>query len=362
MKIIAFYLPQYHPIPENDQWWGKNFTEWTNLRKARPLFRGHLQPRIPLNDKYYHLLDPEVQQWQADIAKGHGLDGFCYYHYWFNGKRLLEKPLEQMLGNKSIDFPFCLAWANEPWTRAWDGQERAVLMPQQYGGVEDWEAHFQALLPAFRDPRYIRHENKPMFLIYKTASIPNFSEMVKYWRRRAEEEGLVDLHIVSMLTSAKRDSRDIDVDAHVEFEPMNTISHHLGGLRKFKRRMRIQLAKILNAASTRRRFVYDFLSYSEIWTNICSRRPRDKVYPGAFVGWDNSPRRNEKSTVILGGNPKIFFRYFNQQYKKSRDCPFIFINAWNEWCEGTYLEPDKDFGFGYLEAIKQIVHDDSRDR
>ena len=170
-KILAFVLPQFHTIPENDEWWGEGFTEWTNVRKAQPLFPGHLQPRVPANGRYYNLLDPATMDWQAQLAKTHGLDGFCYYHYWFNGKRLLDKPLDLLLERGKPDFPFCLAWANEPWTRAWAGGDREVLMPQEYGGESDWRRHFDCLLRFFRDPRYIRVDGKPMLLLYRTNSI-----------------------------------------------------------------------------------------------------------------------------------------------------------------------------------------------
>ena len=175
-KVLAFFLPQFHLIPENDEWWGEGFTEWTNVRKARPLFKGHHQPRVPKDNRYYDLLDEKTRDWQADLARDHGVSGFCYYHYWFNGKRLLEKPVEQILTLGKPDLPFCLAWANEPWTRAWDGGDRFVLMPQTDGDQADWEAHFQYLLPAFKDPRYIRVDGKPMFLIYRTKSIERLAD------------------------------------------------------------------------------------------------------------------------------------------------------------------------------------------
>src|SRR5688572_19281779 len=189
-KILAFHLPQFHRIPENDQWWGEGFTEWTNVRKAKPLYRGHYQPRIPAAANYYDLLDPQTQDWQAQIARAHGIYGFCYYHYWFDGKRLLERPVEQLLARSAPDFPFCLAWANEPWTRAWDGGDRQVLMPQTYGGPEDWRRHIDCLLQAFRDPRYIRVYDKPMLLIYRTSSIRELQPMLNLWNDEVRRAGM----------------------------------------------------------------------------------------------------------------------------------------------------------------------------
>ena len=188
-KIIAFYLPQYHAIPENDQWWGKGFTEWTNVKKAKPLFEGHDQPRIPLNHNYYNLLDDNTKIWQANLAKKYGVYGFCYYHYWFKGgKKLLEKPAEQMLSNKSIDLPFCFCWANENWTRNWDGGNREIMVEQDYGNKDDWECHFQYLLQFFKDKRYITVDGKPLFIIYKPDLIIDIYEMVKYFRQSIVEE------------------------------------------------------------------------------------------------------------------------------------------------------------------------------
>ncbi len=357
MKIIAFYLPQYHPIPENDAWWGKGFTEWSNLKNARSLFKGHNQPRVPLNDNYYHLLDADVQRWQAMIAQQHGVDGFCYYHYWFNGKRLLEKPIEQVLRTGEPDFPFCLAWANEPWSRAWDGRDKDVIMPQCYGSMQDWEEHFQALLPSFKDRRYIRFKDRPVFLVYKTASIPDCNEMITYWQKRAKDEGLSGLHIVSMLTAANRDERGVNVDAYVEFEPMNTIAHHLPLNARLYRRLRIRFAKLLERFIPKFEIVYDNIGYGTIWNNICARKLPVNTYPGAFVDWDNSPRKNIKSTVMKGSSVDEFKNYFHKQYIKahSQGAPFLFINAWNEWCEGTYLEPDTLNEYKYLEVVKSVV-------
>ena len=190
MKIIAFYLPQFHNIPENDEWWGNGFTEWTNVKKAKPLYEGHMQPRVPLGGNYYNLLDDNVKIWQADLAKKYGVYGFCYYHYWFNGKMLLEKPMEQMLANKEVDIPFCICWANEPWTKAWVGDERKLLIAHEYGKEEEWKQHFMYLLPFFKDKRYITKDGKPLFVFYRPDIVPCMKEMIETWDKLAKENGL----------------------------------------------------------------------------------------------------------------------------------------------------------------------------
>ena len=190
MKIIAFYLPQFHNIPENDEWWGDGFTEWVNVKKAKPMYEGHKQPREPLNDNYYDLLDDDVKIWQAKIAKEHGVYGFCYYHYWFNGKMLLEKPMEQMLANPKVDIPFCICWANEPWTKAWVNEEKKVLIPQFYGEKAEWKDHFDYLLPFLKDDRYIKKDGKPLFVMYRPNVMDCVKKMMEYWNELAQEAGL----------------------------------------------------------------------------------------------------------------------------------------------------------------------------
>ena len=220
MKIIAFYLPQFHDIPENDEWWGKGFTEWVNVKKAQPLYKGHEQPRIPMNENYYNLLDDNVKIWQANIAKEYGIYGFCYYHYWFGGKLLLEKPMEQMLKNPKVDIPFCISWANEPWTKAWVNESK-VLIPQFYGGKKEWKEHFDYLLPFFKDNRYIKEDNKPLFIIYRAEVIDCLNGMLDYWTELAQQNGFSGMkyayqNLTFDLMPNKDDSR---FDYNIEFQP-----------------------------------------------------------------------------------------------------------------------------------------------
>lgn len=356
-KILAFLLPQFHRIPENDAWWGEGFTEWTNVRRARPLFDGHKQPRVPANQRYYNLLDQEVQAWQADLARQHGIYGFCYYHYWFNGKLLLEQPLNLMLDRQSPDFPFCLAWANEPWTRTWDGGDSHVLMPQDYGGPADWDSHFAYLLRAFLDPRYIRVNGKPMLLIYRTASIDNCADMLARWQQLARSHGLPGLHVVSMLTYFALDTRVELFDAFCEFEPMFTLSQQKGLIKRAEQVFNalVRLHWRINGTA---RYAKQSRNYRALWSQINRRRVEPKHYPGAFVDWDNSPRKGHHQSLVLRDVSVTTFEHgLAVQYEKARaeGCEYIFLNAWNEWAEGTYLEPDTWRGMQFLEAIARVT-------
>lgn len=352
-KIISFYLPQFHPIPENDKWWGKGFTEWTNVKSATPLFFGHNQPRIPHDLNYYSLLEADTLRWQAKLMNEYGVDGMCFYHYWFNGKQLLESPISILLNNDDIEMPFCLSWANEPWTRAWDGENKEILMPQEYGNEVEWQQHFEYLVKAFNDIRYLRHEGKPIFIIYRSASIPDVDLMLKFWDDLARSYGFPGIHFIKMNTSFKDSTLDEKFDASIDFEPMYTVGHQLKGYRRYIRSLSVRLKRAINKTSLFN-ILEDKISYDYIWSNILSRPLKENVYPGAFVDWDNTPRKSERGLVMIGGSPDKFAKYISAQYLrcKQANLPYMFINAWNEWAEGTYLEPDTTNGYSYLEAIK----------
>ncbi len=358
-RMLAFHLPQFHTIPENEEWWGKGFTDWTNVRKARPLFSGHLQPRAPANGRYYNLLDPETQDWQAQLARDHGLYGFCYYHYWFAGKRLLEKPLEMLLARGKPDFPFCFAWANEPWTRAWDGGDREILMPQEYGDEADWDRHFACVLRFFQDPRYIKVDGKPMFLIYRSASIPTAEPMFRRWRQLAERAGLPGLHIVSMLTAFPKDPRPHVFDAFAEFEPGYTYGQRDRPFwwrkkERFHRKYRKWSFRLFGRADG----PINSYDYPSVWSAIAKRAIQPGVYPGAFLDWDNTPRRSlDRAIVMRNFSARSFASCFRAHLRKAAQAgsPFMFIDAWNEWAEGTYLEPDEARGLFFLETIRDAL-------
>lgn len=376
MKIIAFYLPQFHDIPENDEWWGKGFTEWVNVKKARPLFRGHEQPRIPLNDNYYNLLDDNVKIWQAKLAKKYGVYGFCYYHYWFGGKLLLEKPMEQMLRNPNVDIPFCISWANEPWTKAWVN-EKKVLIPQFYGDKKEWKAHFEYLLKFFKDNRYIKENGKPLFVIYRAEVIEHLNEMLDYWNELAIENGFNGMvyayqNITFDLIPGKDDSR---FTYNIEFQPsyawndMNNISAIKKSdvwnyMRNIRRNLYLWLEKKIGF-DVAKYFEYSkkekvlLTNYDDAWRAILNHIPADnKCVPGAFVGWDNTPRKAHRGQVYTGDSPEKFKKYMSEQIKRAKQIyhkDMIFLYAWNEWAEGGYLEPDVRTGFGNLEAIKDAL-------
>ena len=359
MKIIAFYLPQFHQIPENDKWWGEGFTEWTYVKKASPLFCGHYQPREPLDDNYYNILNPAIQKWQVDIAKKYGIYGFCYYHYWFKGKQLLEKPLEQLLKSKELDFPFCLSWANQSWTRTWYDDNETILMPQEYGNKEDWEKHFNYLLPIFLDKRYITIDNKPIFIIYDSKNIEKCNEMIKYWQKLAKLNGLIGIYFINTLTGLPIDYRSLNFDAQLQFEPGFTVHHCMSIIWRAKRKMKVGAKRIINKINLLENKVENILDYDEIYKNILKRKPiAKKTYLGAFTDWDNTPRRKYKSFLFKNANPEKFEKFLIEQIKRSRELyqnDLLFINAWNEWGEGAYLEIDKKFGARYLEAVKNAL-------
>lgn len=375
MKVIAFYLPQFHEIPENDEWWGEGFTEWVNVKKAQPLFPGHIQPKVPLNKNYYNLLDPDVQKWQAQIAKEHGVYGFCYYHYWFNGKMLLEKPMENMLADQEIDMPFCISWANEAWTKAWVGESK-VLIPQFYGGRKEWEEHFNYMLPFFKDKRYICCDGKPLFIFYKPELIDCVDEMIDCFQGLAKKEGLPGLTIAYQHGNMDFYYPDRDTskfDLNIEFQPIYARNDYVNQKNE-KRIIYNWLKKIYHKLSGTLGTKFGFelsrhrdsgevtkFDFDQIWKCILEAKPRDeKCVPGAFMQWDNTPRHGKKGHVICGGTPDKFRKNLSQLIKKTRDeykKDMIFVFAWNEWAEGGYLEPDEENGYGYLEAVKAALEE-----
>lgn len=343
LQFLAFYLPQYHRIPENDRWWGEGFTEWTNTKKAVPLFPDHRQPRIPLNNNYYDLTDVRTLQWQADLMKKYHIHGLCFYHYWFDGKLLLEQPMELLLKHKEIDMNFCISWANEPWTRNWDGGQNSILMPQSYGGPEDWKKHFDYLLPFFQDERYIKIDNKPFITIYLSAQMENSDAMVNYWRQLAKENGFDGIFVAETLNTRQHTFSMKSSDACIEFEPCLTL---FGG---YTPAQGYYFYKTLHI------FWFD-----EVWNKILARKSEYKnkeKFCGAFVDWDNSSRVGMRGSVCIGSTPESFEKHLGALAQKcigEGNDRFIFINAWNEWAEGAYLEPDKDNEYRYLEGVRNV--------
>ncbi|MFH5962622.1 glycosyltransferase WbsX family protein [Clostridium perfringens] len=359
MKLIAFYLPQFHEIKENNEWWGQGFTEWTNTKKANKLFYNHNQPREPLNDYYYNLLDNKTKIWQTDLANKYGIYGFCYYHYWFNGKMLLEKPLEQVLKMSELKQNFCISWANEPWTRSWyAGREREVLIEQNYGDKREWKEHLDYLIQFFNDERYIKVNNKPMLLIYRPESIECFDEMIGFWEEEMKKIGFAGIHIVKMLNCFENNPINSKlINYNVEFEPGYTIKDDLPINYKCFRKVRRLGNKLASKLKIKNKIFLDIIDYNVVWNRIIRRNHKFPTYLGAFVDWDNTARRGENALIMKNNGVENFKKYFEIQVKRSKkeNNEFLFINAWNEWAEGTYLEPDKRNGYKYLEAIKEVM-------
>lgn len=348
MKIIAFYLPQYHEFPENNIWWGKGFTEWTNVKKAKPLFKGHRQPRKPLFGDYYNLDDVKVMERQSDLALQYNIDAFCFYHYWFDGKLLMEKPVERFFKDKNCKIEFCFSWANEPWTRSWDGKNKHILMPQSYDNPDDIERHFQYLLPFFLDERYLKINNCPVFLLYRANNITYLEEMIEKWNAWSVEHGFSGMYFIETMTGFQKRKKSANTQAIAYMEPMFAIG------------MKSKLQKLFSAwrspLKLNRRE-----EYSSVWKRVLKVEKLSRTEnAGAFVDWDNSPRKAKKNLVLINSSVEKFCTYFYQHYEKAlcSGCEFLFINAWNEWAEGTYLEPDEDNGYAYLKIIKKIVEMD----
>lgn len=358
-KILAFHLPQYHEIPENNEWWGKGFTDWVNVKKAKPLYVGHNQPRVPLNNNYYDMTDVDTIANQCKIAKEYGLYGFCYYHYWFNGKKLLEKPLDILLEHQEIDTNYCLCWANESWARTWDGKETDYLIKQEYSDKNDWIEHITYLYSFFQDERYIKINGHPMLLIYKTKSINVIDEMIDCFNNYLNEKGMPRIFLVEMLTGSQINPILDYSDACADFEPSVT-----GGIRMHehpfitKTKTLVKKLKNIYLPKEIRKIFLDRVDYKRTVDQISQRnRHFDKpLFLGAFLGWDNTPRKGIGGTIYYNDTIENFSTLVKNQIAKAKqnNSEFIFINAWNEWAEGTYLEPDEKNGYGYLEAIKNI--------
>lgn len=352
LRLIAMYLPQFHPISENNMWWGEGFTEWTNVRKAVPRFQNHYQPHAPRELGYYDLRDSAARAAQAALAREYGIYGFCYYHYWFNGKRLLETPLNEMLRTRSPDFPFCLCWANENWTRRWDGAEHEVLLAQQYGD-QDSRAFAQSLVPAFMDERYIRVEGKPLFLVYRTGLLPDAKRTAAIWREELQNAGVGDIYLVRIETSIdglEPDPEDIGFDAAVEFAPnwgltgprihdLATIGHDS-----------LKLPSDVRA--------YDYVHC--MWNMLKRPLPDYKLFRGVFPSWDNTPRRLTSPDMFLRSSPAFYSFWLTNICKQTiermhGDERLVFVNAWNEWGEGCHLEPDEHSGVEFLQATRMAL-------
>jgi lipopolysaccharide biosynthesis protein len=369
-RLIAFYLPQFHPTTENDEWWGKGFTEWTNVTKARPLFPGHYQPHLPADLGFYDLRVPEARAAQAELARNAGVEGFCYWHYWFAGRRLLERPFNEVVASGQPDFPFCLAWANDSWKSHWYGAEKRMLIEQTYPGHDDHKRHFFALLPAFKDSRYIRVHGRPMFTIFRPKSLPATKDFIDQWQDLARHNGLPGMHFVAHL-----------FDHELDFPWKETgyggavVTNELKVMRR--RFWQIAQARYRTAGLGEAVMATARILWHRIWQRIFRwpggvHRYTDAMlffksqtalnlgcYPSVVPGWDNTPRAGPKGVALHGATPELFAEHLREILDSVADRPaedrIVFIKSWNEWAEGNYLEPDRKFGHGYLNAVRSAL-------
>lgn len=341
VRLVAFFLPQFHPIPENDEWWGKGFTEWTNVVRAEPLFTKHYQPHLPEELGFYDLRLREPRRQQIRLAKSHGIDAFCYHYYWFSGTRLLNQPLDDMLADPKSDMPFCLCWANENWTRRWNGGDQDILIDQKYE-KDDPEKFVGDIARFLLDPRYLRVDGKPLLVIYRPQLIPDIRNVAEEWRRYGRALGLGEIHLCAALTFDNLDYAQFGFDSGVEFPPHN--------------RTLLGVPYVHESVNFHRPFDGTAMLYHELAHAYLQRNLYDqKIFRGVFPSWDNTARSRDRALIFLNGMPANYEYWLSATIAKMREeqaAPdrLVFINAWNEWAEGCHLEPDQNYGRAFLEA------------
>ncbi len=351
IRPIAFYLPQFHPIPENDAWWGKGFTEWTNTAKAKPLFPGHDQPHVPADLGFYDLRVAETRAAQAEMAKKFGFEGFCYYHYWFAGKELLERPFAEVLHSGEPDFGFCLCWANQTWTGIWHGAPNRILVEQTYPGDEDHRRHFDSLLPAFQDRRHITVDGKPVFVVFRPMEIPDVKRTMDLWQEMATVAGLKGLHLVGVEgPSWKPQEHGFDA----------SITPRLPARRGWVS-WRTPVKKLMQKYRQMKGWP-TVHSYEKILDSLLIKpAPGIENYPCVIPNWDNTPRSGGNGLVLQGSTPELFRRHFKEALDLAGRLPderrFVFVKSWNEWAEGNYLEPDLEHGHAYLDVVAEELRE-----
>jgi len=337
-RLLAFFLTQFHPIPENDIWWGKGFTEWTNVTKAKPLFDGHDQPHLPADLGFYDLRLRETRRDQIRLAKEYGIEGFCYHYYWFSGTRLLNQPLDDMLADPESDMPFCLCWANENWTRRWDAAEHEILIAQRY--LPDDDLNFiKSLIPFFSDPRYIRQDGVPLLIVYRPQHLPDAKKTAVIWREYCRSVGIGEIHICAALTHGNEDYAQFGFDSGVEFPPHNLKCQNVADQILFHEPFR--------------GYVVEYQAIAQVYLE--RKYPQGNVFKSVFPSWDNTPRTGNRGVIVLDSTPENYEYWLAETIRKTmQDYPdqerLVFINAWNEWAEGCHLEPDRKYQRQFLEA------------
>jgi lipopolysaccharide biosynthesis protein len=348
VKTIAFYLTQFHPIAENNEWWGKGFTEWTNVTKAESLYDGHYQPHLPADFGFYDLRLREIRHEQIKLAKKFGIEGFCYHYYWFSGKRLLEKPFNDMLADSGSDMPFCICWANENWTRRWDGAEHQVLIAQGYRDEDDLN-FIKDLIPVIKDPRYIRLDGAPFIIVYMPQQLPDAKKTLTVWRNYARSMGIENLHFCAALTDENKDYHQFGFDSGIDFPPHNLDDIDI----------------LNNKLNFKKKFFGNIVSYESIAKFYLARKTENqRIFKTVFPSWDNTARRGERALIVPNGTPSNYEYWLSQSIQLTKENnndveSFVFINAWNEWAEGCHLEPDRKYGHQFLEATLRAVSNTS---
>jgi Glycosyltransferase WbsX len=369
--LIALYLPQFHPIPENDEWWGRGFTEWTNVAKAKPLFRGHRQPHLPADLGFYDLRVPEVREAQAEMARNAGVGAFCYWHYWFgNGRRIIERPFEEVRDSGKPDFPFCLAWANQSWTGIWHGSPKQTLMKQEYPGRADEEAHFRWARKAFEDPRYFKVDGKPMFTVFAPHDLPSTTNFIEHWRELAAKAGYPGLFFVAI---SHRSGTTVNHYHDPVLDPFDAVtplapSDYLQSIgdatvrTDLPRRLKeLNFGIKLNALKKSDRWRRPTrIQYADVVKHALHDMPLgERFLPSVLPGWDNTPRSSVRGVVYEGETPELFRQYLQKAVDRVSNYPkprrIIFLKAWNEWAEGNYVEPDSFHGRAFLDAMRSVM-------
>lgn len=347
IRVIAFYLPQFHPIPENDLWWGKGFTDWVNVVKAKPNFVDHYQPHLPADFGFYDLRVPEVREQQADLARAHGIYGFCYHHYWFHGHRLLERPFSEVLKSGKPDFPFCLCWANESWTRRWDGAKHKILIAQEHSKNDDI-AFIRDIIPALRDDRYIRINGKPLLIVYRINLFPNPKKTAEIWRKECKTVGIGDIYLCAAQSFGITNPKSYGFDAAVEFPPHGLVIPVIN-----------QMAQITNPYF--KGLIHHYKDAIDFEKG--KKCPRYTLFRTVMPSWDNTPRKQNASTIFLNATPPLYKEWLAHAIaytdkNLTSDERLVFINAWNEWGEGCHLEPDRKYGDSFLKATRNLLRTD----
>jgi len=363
-RVLAFYLPQFHPIPENDLWWGKGFTEWTNVAKAKPLYKGHVQPHLPADLGFYDLRVPEVREQQAELARAAGVESFCYWHYWFgHGRRILERPFEEVLASGHPNFPFCLAWANQSWKGTWYGAGNRMLVEQQYPGKADEEAHFQWAQRAFDDARYSRVDGKPIFVVFSSNDMPSTASFVDHWRELAHKAGYPGIYFVGVSDAYRTHEERYNRPMLEPFDAVTILGpepYIPSRKKELPRRIKERNLGRFNRFRPQSWARPNRIEFADVVAQVLEDMPRgERFLPSVLSGWDNTPRASVHGTVYEGFTPELFKRYLQKAIALLRDHPsqkkIVFLKAWNEWAEGNVVEPDAIFGHALLDVLREVV-------